>query len=255
MYNNDGYKVMSQEKIAQAKRKLKLDLNLSGNMGSNKRSRPNTLNPLLTSPDLNMLKLASPELDRLLLQQVGGHLFTPVTRGPTNEQEEFAKGFVDKLEQMHCQNTTNNTLHIPNSIVVTSGGTISGLQYTQLQPPPPPHSAPLSSDMQIPQIKEEPLMMHNSNSPPLSPIDMENQEKIKLERKRLRNRIAASKCRKRKLERISKLEDKVNGLKNENLDLQTLANKLKEQVYSLKEEVMDHFKAGCKIQIRTDSWN
>merc|ERR1711913_107660 len=39
----------------------------------------------------------------------------------------------------------------------------------------------------------------------VSPIDMETQEKIKLERKRLRNRQAAAKCRKRKLERISLL--------------------------------------------------
>merc|ERR1712183_469587 len=40
----------------------------------------------------------------------------------------------------------------------------------------------------------------------ITPINMESQEKIKLERKRLRNRLAASKCRKRKLERISQLE-------------------------------------------------
>merc|ERR1719219_2601928 len=43
----------------------------------------------------------------------------------------------------------------------------------------------------------------------ISPIDMESQEVIKLERKRLRNRLAASKCRKRKLERISNLDEKV----------------------------------------------
>lgn len=38
----------------------------------------------------------------------------------------------------------------------------------------------------------------NSNNNELSPIDMENQERIKLERKRLRNRLAASKCRRKK---------------------------------------------------------
>lgn len=50
------------------------------------------------------------------------------------------------------------------------------------------------------QIKEEP-QAHNLQppSPQMSPIDMESQEKIKLERKRQRNRVAASKCRKRKL--------------------------------------------------------
>merc|ERR1712066_1193847 len=57
------------------------------------------------------------------------------------------------------------------------------------------------------------------NTTGMSPIDMETQEKIKLDRKRQRNRLAASKCRKRKLERISQLDDRVSALKNENADL------------------------------------
>uniref|UniRef100_A0A1B0FQ16 BZIP domain-containing protein n=1 Tax=Glossina morsitans morsitans TaxID=37546 RepID=A0A1B0FQ16_GLOMM len=50
-------------------------------------------------------------------------------------------------------------------------------------------------------------------SPPVSPINTETQEKIKLERKRQRNPVVASKCHKRKLERISKLRKKVKLLK------------------------------------------
>lgn len=53
----------------------------------------------------------------------------------------------------------------------------------------------------------------------LAPIDMQDQERIKLERKRYRNRIAASKCRQRKLERISKLSDRVGKMENKNQDL------------------------------------
>merc|ERR1711997_1420375 len=53
----------------------------------------------------------------------------------------------------------------------------------------------------------------NAKGVGISPIDMESQEIIKLERKRLRNRLAASKCRKRKLERISNLDEKVSDLK------------------------------------------
>merc|ERR1712061_74064 len=69
-------------------------------------------------------------------------------------------------------------------------------------------------------------------SPPMnptgmSPIDMETQEKIKLDRKRQRNRLAASKCRKRKLERISQLDDRVSALKNENADLAAVVKKIK----------------------------
>uniref|UniRef100_A0A3Q3WDP5 Transcription factor JunD n=1 Tax=Mola mola TaxID=94237 RepID=A0A3Q3WDP5_MOLML len=53
-------------------------------------------------------------------------------------------------------------------------------------------------------------------------------------RKKLRNRIAASKCRKRKLERISRLEDKVKSLKTQNTELASTASVLREQVAQLK---------------------
>lgn len=99
-------------------------------------------------------------------------------------------------------------------------------------------------------IKDEP---QNPGSPAaLSPIDMETQEKIKLERKRQRNRVAASKCRKRKLERISKLEDKVKMLKGENFDLGAVVKTLKDHVAQLKEQVMDHFNSGCTISMLTE---
>jgi len=81
----------------------------------------------------------------------------------------------------------------------------------------------------------------------IQPINMESQEKIKLERKRMRNRLAASKCRKRKLERISQLEGKVKDLKGENAELYNVVKKLKESVSSLKQEVMEHCQSGCQI--------
>lgn len=249
MYNDDSYKMLSKENIAQAKRKLKLDLNTLNNGA--KRQRPASLNPLLTSPDLNMLKLASPELDQLVLQQVGGHHLFP--RGiVTHEQEEFAKGFVDSLEQMHSQNSSTGT---------TTTTTASTTQYTQLHPPQHHHQQQQqlqhhqlhqSTDYAMTQhIKEEPQTVP-TGSPPLSPINMENQERIKLERKRLRNRIAASKCRKRKLERIGRLEEKVCGLKGENGDLQAVVNRLRDQVCALKKEVMEHVQSGCQIPFVTN---
>lgn len=78
---------------------------------------------------------------------------------------------------------------------------------------------------------------------------MEDQERIKLERKRQRNRVAASKCRKRKLERISKLEDKVKNLKGENVDLGGVVKALKEHVCQLKQQVIDHINNGCNIPL------
>merc|ERR1712044_78073 len=86
----------------------------------------------------------------------------------------------------------------------------------------------------------------------IGPIDMVSQEKIKLERKRQRNRLAASKCRKRKLERISQLELKVKDLKGENSELANVVKKLKESVLTLKREVLDHVNSGCQINLVND---
>lgn len=83
----------------------------------------------------------------------------------------------------------------------------------------------------------------------VSPINLESQEKIKLERKRMRNRMAASKCRKRKLERISQLDTKVSDLKGENAELANVVKKLKDAVCNLKQEVMEHVKSGCQISL------
>merc|ERR1712018_407498 len=88
-----------------------------------------------------------------------------------------------------------------------------------------------------------------NNTTGMSPIDMETQEKIKLDRKRQRNRLAASKCRKRKLERISQLDDRVSALKNENADLAAVVKKMKAGVALLKQEVIEHVNSGCDIRV------
>merc|ERR1712217_381318 len=87
------------------------------------------------------------------------------------------------------------------------------------------------------------------NTTGMSPIDMETQEKIKLDRKRQRNRLAASKCRKRKLERISQLDDRVSALKNENADLAAVVKKMKAGVALLKQEVIEPVNSGCDIRV------
>ncbi|AFJ20444.1 protein ORF151D [Cyprinid herpesvirus 1] len=81
---------------------------------------------------------------------------------------------------------------------------------------------------------------------PKSPIDMEDQERIKAERKRLRNRLAATKCRRRKLERIARLEEKVKVLKSDNAGLSNTASVLRDQVAQLKQEVLWHMCQGCQ---------
>lgn len=279
--------------------------------------KPKTASHILTSPDVQMLKLTSPELAEFLTRNPT--LATPTPSGNTilfpknvtEEQELYAKGFEVALKNMHCHQGTGS-----------SGGTIStntGLTISTTQPPPPlvqyktepsnssnasaieaierataahrakmatevsprpSSSASGSMDSSSDQIRikeelddsdedldddddyseEEEIQTNNrgagrkSTNKRLSlmghPIDMKSQEKIKLERKRQRNRLAASKCRKRKLERISHLEGKVKDLKGENVELANVVKKLKESVYSLKQEVLEHHTNGCLISMQ-----
>lgn len=113
------------------------------------------------------------------------------------------------------------------------------------------HPAQLGLGRGASAFKEEPQTVPEARSrdatPPVSPINMEDQERIKVERKRLRNRLAATKCRKRKLERIARLEDKVKTLKAENAGLSSTAGLLREQVAQLKQKVMTHVSNGCQL--------
>ncbi|XP_014474437.1 PREDICTED: transcription factor AP-1 [Dinoponera quadriceps] len=258
--DGSAYGMVSRENnVGQLKRNLTLDLNGCQRQGPQAK-RPRLVGPLpsalnnvtptiLGSPDLNMLKLGSPELEKLIMAQQDGlvtGLPTPTTqilfpKTVTEAQELYARGFVDALNELHHSDSSQEP------------GSTHGATYTTLEPPGSvQNSTDSSSTMSqgLVQVKDEPQTVPSvSSSPPMSPIDMENQEKIKLERKRQRNRVAASKCRRRKLERISRLEDKVKVLKGENNELTAVVVKLKEHVCRLKEQVMDHVHSGCAIMI------
>lgn len=89
--------------------------------------------------------------------------------------------------------------------------------------------------------------LSSSSSQSVSPVVMQDQERIKLERKRLRNRLAASLCRKRKLEKISTLESTVQLAKDENFKLVSSISKCQEELAELKRELKQHANYGCKI--------
>ncbi|KAI5625947.1 transcription factor jun-B, partial [Silurus asotus] len=264
------------------------------------------------SADAGSLKLASPELERLIAQSGGGVITSPTpgqyhlySRSITEEQEGFADGFVKALDELHKMNqvappnvslgaggvppcappdapvyATLNSCS-PNTSVQQAAApstypsaTISYLphhhqyhhphQQHQQQPhhhhhhhPHHPHH-PFPHALHAPRIsalKEEPQIVPDvhgacaDGSPPTSPVDMENQERMKAERKRLRNRLAATKCRRRKLERISRLEDKVKVLKSDNAGLSNTASMLREQVAQLKQKVMTHVSSGCQLML------
>merc|ERR1719412_900018 len=148
----------------------------------------------------------------------------------------YAKGFEEALEKIKYQENfgpNTDTVTAANTLVTLSSGQAGqqehqsalhlplSLPNTSL-PPNNPLSRPNSgasgsydSDTyQLPEgsvavkIKDEPddrsvddddeESLVSPGGAGVSPIDMETQEKIKLERKRLRNRQAAAKCRKRK---------------------------------------------------------
>lgn len=238
--------------------------------------------------DVGSLKLASPELERLIIQNSNGVLTTPTPgqylygRGITDEQEGFAEGFVRALAELHHQHMPNVTsapqTTINNSMAPVASVAGGAVYSSSMRPdppvyadlntfnpatnpamsftsaPPPPHSVNAPLPVQHPRLqalKEEPQTVPEmpGETPPLSPIDMESQERIKAERKRMRNRIAASKCRKRKLERISRLEDKVKNLKSQNSELASTANMLRDQVAQLKQKVMNHVNSGCQLML------
>ncbi|KAM3959276.1 transcription factor Jun-like [Aphomia sociella] len=212
--------------VESLKRSLTLDLDF-GRGG--KRSR--IAAPVLSSPDLQLLKLGSPELEKMIIQN--GMITTPTPNAalfpaaPTEEQEMYARPFVEALDKLH---------HGEPTVVTPLGRRV----YADLDRPVERYPTPV--------VKDEPQTVPSAaSSPPLSPIDMDTQEKIKLERKRQRNRVAASKCRRRKLERISKLEEKVKVLKGENAELAQLVVKLKDHVHRLKQQVLEHANGGCHI--------
>lgn len=247
------------------------------------------------SADMNLLKLASPDLEHLIIQSNQGLVTTspvPNSTNPfmyrnqaTNEQEGFADGFVKALADLHKQNQLvgGSPMSPPSSSAVSmqasyqrnlmSSGDMpiytnlssynpgqmaySGAQMAYSSQGhsgggPPQHQARgLDTPQTVPEVPHPP---GDPTSPPsLSPIDLETQERIKAERKKLRNRIAASKCRKRKLERISRLEEKVKVLKSQNSDLASTAAMLREQVAQLKQKVMSHVTNGCQIAVGSAS--
>lgn len=248
---------------------------------------------LLTSPDVGLLKLTSPELERLIVQSCNS-LTTPTpsqfisSKNATDEQEGFAEGFVKALEELHHQQhmpvMDSSGQGMPTSTnmapVTSDQGNVSLNNNLRVDPPEysslgslgrapayadsnsivnyaamsPQHAPGLRVSCQHPlqqAYKDEPQRVPDMNgeTPPMSPIDMENQERIKAERKRLRNRVAASKCRKRKLERLSRLEEKVKFLKTQNTELCSTANILRDEVAQLKLRVMDHVNSGCHLML------
>jgi len=295
-YHDEG---MNREAVQKLKSNMTLDFN------SQPKAKKQKVGGVLGSPDLNLLKLASPELEKMIIQQNGMVTTTPTPtqfifpKYVTEEQEAYARGFVDALAELHgnsdgsemppqaqtqgqavsCSMNINSNItslsSMPNptsvydsisstttmsTVAPTCMSTTTSLPGTVLPATstnqntcmlPNRTQSPLVAEPQrLVRVKEEPQTVPClGNTPPLSPINMESQEIIKLERKRARNRVAARKCRTRKLERIARLEERVTDLKDQNTKLATTANTLRDQVCRLKQQIMEHVNSGCQVMM------
>ncbi|XP_062131580.1 transcription factor Jra [Drosophila sulfurigaster albostrigata] len=210
----------------------------------------------IDSPDLQGKTLNTPDLEKILLSSnlmqtpQPGTVFPSKVGQITSEQEAFGKGFEDALQNLHTSKNTQAFLGNPNT-ASGNNSSAAGNAMTAVNNGISGGTIIYNTVDRFPVIKDEP--QNSAGSPTVSPIDMADQEKIKLERKRQRNRVAASKCRKRKLERISKLEDRVKMLKGENTDLAGIVKGLKDHVAQLKQQVIEHMEAGCTVQALPNS--
>ncbi len=287
----------------------------------------------LTTPDIG---LSTPDVTTLLTSVesslITSQAPTPTrylrTGGITTEQEMYARGFLEALDELNTGNRQPEAMPPSNMKLVSSASSrmdaalsrsavqelvsshfISGpnpsleavaptyvtatMDYIPNIAPPshsePPVSVYASTNSFAPNSYTPSVVNHftpildynnlNGYTPQSShsqsngtlptqmmkelqrvvPADIKTQEHMKVERKKARNRIAASKCRLRRLQRESDLQGKVRILKEHNHELNNEVTGLKMQINNLKKALVHHMKGGCQVNLpegyglRTDS--
>lgn len=256
---------MSEAQEVRSKRPMTLDLDSRN--GTRAKQIKNVV-PVISSPDLQRFALASPDVEKFIKGNLGMNTSaqpTPVStyifpsKNPTLQQEQFAKGFEEALNAYKlrqglkpvaceppapCATTTLTTLTSANlETLNVQHGTVASSQSSNLSSVET-HSSDTSDSMSMTTIKDEQTVPNG-----VDPIDMHDQEVLKLQRKRLRNRIAASKCRKKKLERISQLQEQVDKLKSENQQYEKMISVLRQEIEGLQQEAMMHRQHGCHLAV------
>ena len=110
--------------------------------------------------------------------------------------------------------------------------------------------SPATSETDIYDKLNGPMAHHDMFRDAMAVVpDMKTQEQLKSERKKARNRIAASKCRQKRLAREASLQEKVTQLKVQHNELQSERVNLKESIAELKKQLSDHLRKGCHIDL------
>ncbi|XP_032229920.2 transcription factor Jun [Nematostella vectensis] len=247
----------------------------------------------LPSPEFPLFSLVSPEFDRILqsIQNKTPTPTRVLKEGNTvaRQREVYVQGFAEALQHIH--DTQNNSSseqsvavkvnhesapsqdtysihsyqHAPQESTCDlesmhysgSIGTVS--MHQDLHQEMAEHSSSSFSDHMTSEVtfkyEEQAAPPHNSGlgGLPLPPIDLELQEIVKRERKKQKNRVAASKCRRKKLEREAQLEVRVQQLKEKSIELNAVASALRQQVGELKQRVLEHVAFGCQLPAVTNS--
>ena len=249
---------------------------IASNTGLTPKGNPGTL----SSPEFTLFNLISPEFEKILasVQNVKSPIPTKISRegNSVNQQREaYVQGFAEALQQIHDRQQPEEGFNKQNGVPVSSGTNTgwveaentSNTYHNQLTVPdnsyemrnsqypvvatyeqhelnPEDYSEGLA---ETDGFKYDDTSKHQGNLLPLPPIDLELQEIVKRERKKQKNRVAASKCRKKKLEREAQLEVRVQQLKDKNIELNAVANALRQQVSELKQRVLEHVAYGCQL--------
>jgi hypothetical protein len=183
-------------------------------------------NDTLTTPDINKA-IQTPDLRKILLQNqqdlgsslpvgplgdIGGNIKEEIESNPPSVDASVSSDKAEEISAEPIRGMNDQDQEI-NTMTLTSG--INGQEITR--------------PMGLPTV----------------PIDMSAQEREKVDRKRQRNRVAATKCRKRKIERITVLEQEVKELN------ESLQSKMKEkreleiEVEEIRNRIKIHIKQGC----------
>lgn len=248
---------------------------IASNTGLTPKGNPGALN----SPDFSLFNLISPEFEKILasVQNPKSPISVKSNSNTVKQQHEaYVQGFAEALQQIHDRQQPVDNFQKQNGIPVSSGtddawaenertrpesfqsqvafkessyearnptfSTITAYENREL------NSQVASYNNAIGEADfEESIKSQGGNVLPLPPIDLELQEIVKRERKKQKNRVAASKCRKKKLEREAQLEVRVQQLKDKNIELNAVANALRQQVSELKQRVLEHVAYGCQL--------
>ena len=81
----------------------------------------------------------------------------------------------------------------------------------------------------------------------------QNKEETKHSLRKERNKIAARKCRQKKLDKLNNLGRKLSNLKEDIEAGSTFIKTLQASIYTLKQEIIEHNDNGCQIGVNSDN--